>query len=259
LSLGVIAWWLTLFNGCSLAHNKEMILRLIIEEGPRAGEEFVVKADIVIGRSGGDLKLKDTKASKQHAKISINEKGECFLEDLKSANGTILNGLKIIKAPIKPGDVFVIGRSKIKIQNHGQGEHTSSEIEKGSWQQEVHTALNSALESPEVKPTASSPVLPFIPALSLEFVKGIQKGTIYYLAYGPRKVGAACSEFMIFESDAPTVAFELTALANGGCRFSTDSSIVLVNELETREQNLQDGDEIKIGHTVIKIKALLKE
>ena len=48
-------------------------------------------------------------ASRQHARVTV-EGGIVFIEDLNSANGTFLNGKKIQRAPLRPGDRVRFGK-----------------------------------------------------------------------------------------------------------------------------------------------------
>lgn len=70
---------------------------------------------LVIGRTDeADLEIDDPKLSRQHARISTMA-GVIEVEDLKSRNGTFVNGEKIQKARLKPGDRIVIGASTIRL------------------------------------------------------------------------------------------------------------------------------------------------
>ena len=233
-----------------------MQLRLTIVEGPRRGEEFVIKDDIVIGRSGGDLRLKDNKASKIHAKITIEADGVAAIEDLVSANGTILNGERVHKSPIKPGDVITIGKTKIRVEEYATAETTSTQIERGSWQYDVDEALGAALKTAEASKELNNTSSPFNPLISLEFIKGTQLGTKHFYSFGPRKLGSACADALIFEPNCPEIAFELIPTSAGGCQIVANSEVIRVNGLETQRQSLQNGDEISIGRTVIKLRVI---
>jgi hypothetical protein len=54
----------------------------------------VEKPQITIGRSGADLTINDSEASRQHASIEVRDQ-LIVLEDLKSTNGTIVDGEKL--------------------------------------------------------------------------------------------------------------------------------------------------------------------
>ncbi len=62
----------------------------------RVREAYTLKEIMTVGRSKeNDLVLKDQYISNQHAKITLEE-DQFFLEDLDSANGTYLNGDRLI-------------------------------------------------------------------------------------------------------------------------------------------------------------------
>lgn len=70
-------------------------LSLAILDGPDAGQVFrVEKPRITIGRSGADLTLNDTEASRVHAALEIRDM-LITVSDLGSTNGTLVNGDKI--------------------------------------------------------------------------------------------------------------------------------------------------------------------
>ncbi|NMA87090.1 MAG: FHA domain-containing protein, partial [Tissierellia bacterium] len=74
-------------------------------------EYYPVEDIISIGRSGNNkIVLKDPYISKNHLKI-VEDEGDFYVEDLNSANGTYINGEKIMDAvKIKNGDRIKIGQ-----------------------------------------------------------------------------------------------------------------------------------------------------
>jgi hypothetical protein len=71
--------------------------RLIVERGGglSAGEAFVVGAGLVIGRAeGAEITIEDGFASGRHARVFDHE-GLVYLEDMRSTNGTYLNGQRV--------------------------------------------------------------------------------------------------------------------------------------------------------------------
>ena len=93
-----------------------MKIRLICREGPLQGQQFVAKDAFQIGRSSGDLQVKDPKASSPHAKILSDPNGLFVIEDLASSNGTWVNGVKITKATnLKSGDKITIGKTVLEV------------------------------------------------------------------------------------------------------------------------------------------------
>ena len=65
---------------------------------------------IKIGKiSSAHLQLEDESVSRLHANIEVTAKGEVTIVDLQSSKGTFVNGTKITKQKIKPGDEVRIG------------------------------------------------------------------------------------------------------------------------------------------------------
>ncbi len=87
---------------------------LLVIEGRNKGTryELTVPAGVVtIGRETGNLvQLEDHEVSRRHAEI--RQVGEAFVvSDLKSSNGTFLNGLRVERATLAGGDRLRIGRT----------------------------------------------------------------------------------------------------------------------------------------------------
>ena len=90
---------------------------LQIVSGPKTGMSFLIAAkSIIIGRNVKDgISISDVKSSKHHVKITkINH--EILIEDLKSTNGTFINGNKILKpTALSLGDCILIGATELKL------------------------------------------------------------------------------------------------------------------------------------------------
>ena len=87
---------------------------LIIQNGQKAGERWLLDSDVVIiGREAGetDLLLPERQVSRKHAKIERTDTG-FLLTDLDSKNGTFLNG-KELREPkmLQDGDEIQIALS----------------------------------------------------------------------------------------------------------------------------------------------------
>jgi serine/threonine protein kinase len=85
--------------------------------GPVNGS-FVLKRGegIVLGRSlQVDVSVDDLRVSRRHARIELGEKGVTVL-DLRSANGTYVNGQRINKAVLRPGDQLQVGNAALTVQ-----------------------------------------------------------------------------------------------------------------------------------------------
>lgn len=91
-------------------------LSLAIIDGPDSGRVFrIEKPRVTVGRSGADLNLNDTEASRQHAVVEVHD--TLFtVNDLGSTNGTLVDGSKITR-PTELSDKgeFQIGSSTIML------------------------------------------------------------------------------------------------------------------------------------------------
>jgi len=88
-----------------------MPIRLHVLKGKDVGSVLVIPDDSgkTLGRSKtADIPLDDPLLSRQHIKVSIQD-GVARISDLKSSNGTFLNGEKIAEARIVDGDRIKIG------------------------------------------------------------------------------------------------------------------------------------------------------
>jgi pSer/pThr/pTyr-binding forkhead associated (FHA) protein len=89
--------------------------RILCLTGPTKGEAFILKGQrIILGRSEtADIKLQDTKSSREHAEIT--KSGEDWvITDLGSQNGLLVNDQKVNQAKLKEGDKIVIGTTVFK-------------------------------------------------------------------------------------------------------------------------------------------------
>lgn len=89
---------------------------ITVTEGPNKGlTQELEKDELVIGRSKGDIRLKDRKVSGSHCRIFI-EGSEVFAEDLGSTNGTFLGSERLSsKTPLSNLDTLTVGLSRISI------------------------------------------------------------------------------------------------------------------------------------------------
>jgi len=70
-------------------------LSLAVINGPDAGSVFrIEKPRVTIGRTGADIALNDSEISRAHAAVEIRDT-TYLVEDLKSTNGTLIDGAKI--------------------------------------------------------------------------------------------------------------------------------------------------------------------
>jgi transcriptional regulator with GAF, ATPase, and Fis domain len=89
--------------------------KLVVIKGPQRGTEFVIAGDVIrVGKSTeNDLAITDETVSRVHFEIVRDAKGY-LLRDLKSTNGTFLDGAEIKEAYIRAGSVVGAGAVELK-------------------------------------------------------------------------------------------------------------------------------------------------
>jgi DNA-binding NtrC family response regulator len=102
--------------GSDLGPARVRKLTLVITQGPRTGERFVVKDRVVVGKGDDcDLELPDRTVSRQH--LEIERRGDSFLiRDLESTNGTSVDGIRIKEAFLPPGAKITAGNVEMIFQ-----------------------------------------------------------------------------------------------------------------------------------------------
>ncbi len=90
--------------------------RITVRNGPLAGKTFTfLGRRITIGRDKkSKIHLQDPDVSRSHACICQHE-GDVLIVDLKSGNGVFLNGVSVLRAPLKAGDVIRIGSTEFLV------------------------------------------------------------------------------------------------------------------------------------------------
>lgn len=92
-----------------------MGFRLMVASGARAGaEEKFDRCPVLIGRGTEcDFVLEDPSVSRRHAKIS-RLPGGYLVEDLRAANGTKVNGVRVSQAPLHDADELGVGSARLR-------------------------------------------------------------------------------------------------------------------------------------------------
>src|SRR5512139_1128322 len=97
-----------------------MFTIIIQEKGGEQRRMVFNKPEVTIGRvQGNDIVLPKGNVSKRHARIVLKD-GRFIVVDLKSTNGTYVNGRKITSPlVVKPGDKIYIGDFILTIEQEG--------------------------------------------------------------------------------------------------------------------------------------------
>lgn len=90
---------------------------LVVIAGPDVGLRLLLERSLDIGRDpDAGLPLRDESISWRHVRVEDRGAGEWAAVDLKSTNGTLLNGQSCVDSPLKPGDRIIIGKSILEFQ-----------------------------------------------------------------------------------------------------------------------------------------------
>ena len=103
-------------------HTRVRRFRLVVEEGGDAGTSFVSSGDrAVIGtHESVDLRLADRAVSRFHCEVVVDDRA-VTLSDLSSRNGTVVDGVPVLKAPLRHGAWISIGKTRLRF--HIEGDH----------------------------------------------------------------------------------------------------------------------------------------
>src|ERR1019366_5543915 len=87
---------------------------LVVLAGPNFGEMYLVeRGESFVGRgTNATIRLGDDSISRRHVRIVVDGQ-DVRIEDLGSANGTILNGERVAAAPLRDGDKIQLGSTTI--------------------------------------------------------------------------------------------------------------------------------------------------
>jgi len=95
---------------------------LAVTRGARLGEVLPLSEEsaISIGRArANDVVLDDSSVSSQHCRVRP-EQGRFVLYDLKSTNGTLVNGRRVERHPLEEGDVVQVGETSLQFRRERQ-------------------------------------------------------------------------------------------------------------------------------------------
>jgi DNA-binding NtrC family response regulator len=91
--------------------------RLVVQRGPDRGRAFKLeREEAVIGAAPTcDLQLNDDTVSRSHFSLRSLPEGH-LLTDLESSNGTFVDGRRVQRVFVVPGDKIELGRTRLKLE-----------------------------------------------------------------------------------------------------------------------------------------------
>ncbi len=125
-------------NGGRLRPAPVPYLRAI--SGPAAGLSVQIGDELLLGRTASGLErlADDAELSRRHASLK-RENGELVIEDLGSRNGTLVNGLRVERQPLVPGDRIRVGATTFElVEGPPRSELYDDEILRPWYEHAVH-------------------------------------------------------------------------------------------------------------------------
>jgi TonB family protein len=124
-----------------------------IKNGEPLTEKTLSQNVIKIGKMAScHLQIDDESISRMHAVIEVSDAGEVHIVDLGSASGTLVNGKKVNKAPVRSGDTLMLGNVEIRVTfDEGDAEMAASPPDK--YEEEPSAG-------PPIPPPVAAPPIP---------------------------------------------------------------------------------------------------
>ncbi len=228
-----------------------MALYFEITTGEQIGQRYSIRTGMSIGRKDADLPLKDSKVSGRHATVTMGPDGSLFLLDEGSSNGIRYSGQKVRELEMLDGVEFQVGRTKIRVVEMDPAEAGEIVIEEPKTWQQIVSAI--AMRSIDQARPPKREVAGFFPPIKMKFTQGVQAGTEWTIGYGPREVGPASPDLILYEPGLPGNCFRLIPHAEGALLRTEGNVDVRLNGAPVEVVFLSHGDELDIRTTRIKI------
>ncbi len=137
-------------------HEKTVAARLVLSFGDLVLRSIpIVKQRITIGRRPyNDISLDDLTVSGEHAVI-VTEADARVVKDLRSRNGTIVNGHCVQSRPLEHGDLIEIGIYRLRYLEERRGGRVAVDPGDASAVLELLTGPDRGVEQPIDRPIVS--------------------------------------------------------------------------------------------------------
>src|SRR5215468_8927935 len=130
--------------------------RLLYQDGDTPQTYDFSGGEVLLGRSPDcHIVLKDFGISRQHARISVDDDG-VHITDPKSKNGTQVNGVAVVQAPLKDGDKILLGKYQLTLNKAIESKVVLDEAKPLS--EEAGTIIRSVGELSKLLEATSPPV-----------------------------------------------------------------------------------------------------
>lgn len=231
------------------------MLKLVLRLKGSVMEEFTLEKDLIsIGRSPeNDIVIDNIAISRRHAQIELKEETGYVVRDLKSSNGTFLNGIKIEGRDyaLKEGDILGLAKFELAVK---QLSRATTPPPKAPSLQDVEGTM--IIDAAKPKPGAEAPGAPAAQAFQWPILtarSGPQEGRavkinkdITTIGSGPHDDLTVGGWFVSAPQAKITRHGERFYISHVGSFFSSTK----VNGIAIKAEHiLKNKDEIQIGDT----------
>lgn len=240
---------------------------LTVVSGSRQGDTFPIRDGLSIGRKDADVALDDRRVSGLHAFVRGRGEGGWILHDNGSKNGVKdARGNPVTSLNLGPKSTFTVGETTFRVdllEQRAPVRTTPPAPEpaparapvapaesRRTWYDVLANFLTD--HAPEFV-DQPRPLVPFEPALVLDFVRGPQVSAKWILGYGPRRVGPAALDLPLWDAELPPVCFEIVPSKDGLIFRTEHRELVRLNGRPVDSDVLRMGDTIHIRETLIEV------
>lgn len=105
-------------------------MRLVRTDADGRGEAIELAGDsVIVGRqTTRGVQIEHPTVSREHARFFVRD-GVWQIADLNSSNGTFVNGARVTKATLKPGDLVKLGSIELRLDDAARPAAASDEIQ----------------------------------------------------------------------------------------------------------------------------------
>lgn len=221
---------------------------IVVKLGDRIVNRYRFDTEVLsIGRArDNDIVIENLSVSRNHARIK-REGTNFILTDMKSANGTLVNGRKVTKTPLKDNDKLTVGKHTL-IFLELEETRVTEEAPAGRERKAPPPPRRSPRETSRMPRQPSPPM-----AGVLSITKGRQQGREFHVTAEETTVGRSSRNHLRVEDwQVSNQHFSITK--EGGAFILRDLGSwrgTLINGRAEEEKTLEDGDEIVIGETAL--------
>lgn len=207
------------------------------------------KDKTVIGREKADLILKDQAVSRSHAEITKQD-GDCLIRDLKSTNGTFVNGERVNERVLRHMDEIWLGKCRLLYTVLGRKDEVLEEDATGERAVMLKEEITREGEQQdyEIK-------LPESREFFLEIMAGKRKARSFQFPAGRVIIGRSDEADLALQDNEVSRKHSLVEVFSRDQVFLSDlasANGTFLNGVRIKTVRLKHGDLVRLGNSVLK-------